>query len=429
MPTESGALRRSSPESPTGARIVQAGGVPRPHKEREPVRWPRVLRILAAGAVAAALAATGVTSIAAPVWSDPLVFLPFYVTCATVGFVILVRRPANRIAWLLVGIGIVPLLGSAGAWYATWAIPDHPGAPLVDLGRWLATWCYVAGFGASTILLVLFPDGRLPAPRWRVWFAVTLAGLGAIMVRAALGRAAGGPAVRLGNPYELSTLEPLMNVLEVVGGAIVAMNLGAGLLALWVRFQRSTGVEKQQVMWLLYGVALSLALTAPLGVTYPIAPELALRIAWVVIPLAPLVGPVCIGVALLRYRLYDIDRVVSRTVTYASLTVLIALPYIVVVVAASRLAGDRGHVAVGLATLAAATVFNPVRRRVQDRVDRRFNRARYDAARTVEAFRARLRQEVDLEQVRDDLLAVVRDTVQPVTASVWLRRPGAGSLR
>jgi hypothetical protein len=407
-------------------RVVTPGGVRQRVEAEESARRFSLLRWLAIGVLVAAVAPVGIWSAQAPVWKDPLLFLPFYVASAAVGLVILLRRPDNRIAWLmLVGMGLIPLLGSAGAAYAEWAIPDHPGARLVDLGRWLGSWCFLVGIGLAVMLVLLFPDGRLPGPRWRWAFALAAIGICASWFLVAFGPAQ-GPASSLGNPYELQTLRPVFPVLDVVAPALTAVGTALAFLALVVRYQRSSGVERQQVMWLMYGAALALALTVPLGVTYQLAPDLALLVAWVVLPPLPLLVPVCTGVAVLRYRLYDIDRLVSRTLAYATLTVLIAVPYIGVVVVASRVAGDRGHVAVALATLAATTAFNPVRRRVQDRTDRRFNRARYDAVRTVDAFRAQLRHEVDLEQVRDGLLAAVRETVQPVSASVWLRRPSAG---
>jgi hypothetical protein len=151
--------------------------------------------------------------------------------------------------------------------------------------------------------------------------------------------------------------------------------------------------------------------------TYGFAPG-----AWlVVLALALPSLPVAIGVAVLRYRLWDLDRLISRTVTYAVVTVLLVLPYLLVVPAASRLAEGSGSLAVAAATLAAAALFSPLRRRVQDLVDRRFNRRRYDAARTLDAFAARLRDQVDLDALEGELLGVVDQTMQPTRASLWLR--------
>jgi hypothetical protein len=215
-----------------------------------------------------------------------------------------------------------------------------------------------------------------------------------------------GPGLR--NPYAVE----LPSALDVVLGPVLLMlPLGAlgGLLSLGLRHRRARGVERQQVTWLLYSAGLVVALW---GATFLMG-DVAFLVGLVMPALA-------IGVALLRYRLYDIDRIVSRTVSYAVLSALLAAPYVLVVTGASRLVGSN-QLAVALATLAAAAAFNPLRRRVQDRVDRRFNRARYDATRTVEAFTHRLREEIDLQSVREDLLAVVTQTVQPTSVSLWLR--------
>jgi peptidoglycan/LPS O-acetylase OafA/YrhL len=191
----------------------------------------------------------------------------------------------------------------------------------------------------------------------------------------------------------------------------VLLGLVGGIISLAVRYRRARGVERQQVTWLLYGAVVAACILSfddflPVDVAFPISFAL---------------PALTIGVAVLRYRLYDIDRIVSRTVAYGVLTALLAVPYLVVVTFASRVGGSN-DLAVAVATLAAAAAFNPLRRRVQHRVDRLFNRARYDAGRTVEAFSHRLREEVDLRSVHEDLLAVVRQTVEPSSASLWLRQ-------
>jgi peptidoglycan/LPS O-acetylase OafA/YrhL len=185
-----------------------------------------------------------------------------------------------------------------------------------------------------------------------------------------------------------------------------------------LRFRSSRGVERQQMRWVAAGAAaavggLLVGLPSGLG----IAPN---WISFIVYP-ALLSVPVGVAVAVLRYRLWDLDRLVSRTVTYAVVTGLLVLPYLAIVAATPRLAEGSGSLAVAAATLAAAALFQPLRRRVQDLVDRRFNRRRYDAARTLDAFAARLRDQVDLDALHGELLAVVDQTMQPTQASLWLR--------
>jgi hypothetical protein len=182
-----------------------------------------------------------------------------------------------------------------------------------------------------------------------------------------------------------------------------------------LRFRGSHGVERQQLRWVAAGAAVAILVLLPLP-------------GQVLLPgfmttLAVLCVPVSVAVAVLRYRLWDLDRLVSRTVTYLLLTGLLVLPYLVILPAATRLAQGAGNLAVATATLAAAALFQPLRRWLQDLVDRRFNRRRYDAARTVEAFAARLREQVDLDALSAELLAVVEQTVAPTKASLWLRPP------
>ena len=187
----------------------------------------------------------------------------------------------------------------------------------------------------------------------------------------------------------------------------------AALLCVVLRFRASRGLERQQMRWVVAGATVAvvglLLGAASSGLTY----------------LAVVAVPVSVAVAVLRYRLWDLDRLVSRTVTYALVTALLVVPHLLVVPAASRLAEGSGSLAVAAATLAAAALFQPLRRRVQDLVDRRFNRRRYDAARTVAGFGGRLRDEVDLDAIATELVAVVERTVQPTQVSLWLRPPAA----
>jgi hypothetical protein len=200
----------------------------------------------------------------------------------------------------------------------------------------------------------------------------------------------------------------------VTGLALHGLSLLAALLCVILRLWSSRGVERQQLRWIATGAAI-----AVLGVTVPLGD---LRGAWVD-PLVVLSVPLAVAVAVLRYRLWDLDRLVSRTVAYALLTLLLGLGYAAVVLALGRLLPDSSSLAVAAATLAAVAAFAPLRHRIQDLVDRRFNRRRFDAARTVEGFAARLRDQVDLDALHGELLAVVDQTMQPTRTSLWLRPP------
>jgi hypothetical protein len=231
---------------------------------------------------------------------------------------------------------------------------------------------------------------------------------------------------QLDNPFGLSgTAGRVAAVVAVLGVLLTWVSLPAAGVCVVLRFRASRGVERQQLRWVALGAAGAVAgllLAAPGGL------EL-LPNAWVNAALGNLIypallcPPVAIAMAVLRYRLWDLDRLVSRTVTYAPVTGLLVLPYLAILPAVTRLAAGAGSLAVAAATLAAAALVQPLRRRVQELVDRRFNRRRYDAARTVEAFAARLREQVDLDALSAQLLTVLEQTVAPMTASLWLRPP------
>jgi hypothetical protein len=233
-----------------------------------------------------------------------------------------------------------------------------------------------------------------------------------------------GPLEEMGidsNPFGLAgPAGTVATALTVVGILLHWLSLPPAAVCVVLRFRASRGVERQQMRWVAAGVAGAVGMmlvAVPSGLGF--APQ------WISLLVYPalLCPPVAVGVAVLRYRLYDLDRVVSRTLTYGLLTVLLALGYAAVVLGLGRLLPERSSLAVAAATLAVVAAFSPLRRRVQDLVDRRFNRRRHDAAGTVEAFAARLRDQVDLDALHGDLLAVVDRTMQPTRASLWLRQP------
>ena len=333
------------------------------------------------------------------------------------------RRPRNRIAWLCLVIGLVWALETALLAAVTYAT-IHPGqVPRPGLLLALAQPLWVPGVGLmGTYLLLLFPDGELPSPRWRplawlagivmvVWYAVF-----AFTPAQPLGPE---PFPGLDNPLEIDAPGALeWAIAPVYFGCIIA-----SVAALLLRYRRATGTERLQLKWLVAaGTAAIVGLllinvllaTGTLGVGPPGAWDVVIGASYSAIPAA-------IGVAVLRYRLYEIDRLISRTVSYAVIVALLGLVYITGVFLFRSLLPVEGDLAVAASTLAAAALFSPLRARVQRHVDRRFNRSRYDADLEMERFAGRLRNHLDLDQLTDDLHTVIDKTVQPSTASMWLR--------
>jgi hypothetical protein len=344
----------------------------------------------------------------------------FVLGFATVGLVLALRRPGNPIGWLY---------GAAGLAWA-YSVPVQPWIdqlvrehrPLPLLAQAVAatgdlSWAPAIALGV-TLPALLLPDGHLRSRRWRLVVITSVAG---VTLATMAGCLSPGPLEEMGvdNPFGLGgSAGQVAGVLTIVGVLLHWLSLPPAAVCVVLRFRASRGVERQQMRWVAAGAAgavLGLLIALPGGLGF--APDWTSSI---VFP-ALLCPPVAVGVAVLRYRLYDLDRVVSRTLSYGLLTVLLALGYAAVVLGLGRLLPDSSSLAVAAATLAAAALFQPLRGRVQGLVDRRFNRRRYDATRTVEGFAARLREQVDLDALHGELLAVVDQTMQPTRASLWLR--------
>jgi hypothetical protein len=344
----------------------------------------------------------------------------FVLGFATVGLVLALRRPGNPIGWLYGAAGLAWAYTIPLAPWAEQLLSEHRPLPfLAQLQVALSEfgWAPAIGLGV-TLPALLLPNGHLRSGRW--WLVVVTSVTGFVL--AAVGGALSpGPIEELGIDNPLGLAGPagdVASVLTIVGVLLHWWSLPPAGVCVILRFRSSRGVERQQMRWVAAGAAgavagLLLGLPGGLG----IAPDF---ITHLIFP-ALLCPPVAIGVAVLRYRLYDLDRVISRTVTYGLLTVLLGLGYAGVVLGLGRLLPEGSSLVVAAATLAAVAAFSPLRRRVQALVDRRFNRRRYDAARTVEGFAARLRDQVDLDALHGELLGVVDQTMQPTRASLWLR--------
>jgi hypothetical protein len=295
---------------------------------------------------------------------------------------------------------------------------------LTQLGTmaWLGTL-----LGLLPLLVLLFPTGRLLSRRWRpVAWAIGLV-LGLYLTARLLtpGPIDPGLAGNPQNPLGVESAEGFLRLVQTLAAFTVPVLALAALASLVLRFRHARGEERQQLKWFTFVVAAEPVLLLGLtGTAEQRAPELA---ELVIFPVSISLIPIAIGVAVLKYRLFDIDRVINRTLVYGLLTTLLAGVYAGAVLVLGQLFGGIGETApswvVAVATLAVAALFQPARRRIQAVVDRRFNRRKYNAAKTVEAFSTRLRDEVDLDTLSTELLAVVDDTVQPARASLWLRPP------
>ncbi len=349
---------------------------------------------------------------------------------APVGFVVARRQPRNPLGWMFLALVALLLLGGVGGDYAwlSYRLGHH--LPLGVVGVFLApAWCPL--FVTLPLVFLLFPDGRLPSPRWRpvLWcylvvgacwplsiYAVTIGAVAAGDMNVVPGgdlRAVDDPA---GSSAWLGSVEALiLLVLAVFWLVFVARQV--------LSWRRADGERRQQLKWLMSGAAVcmvALGVSAIVGTFSASAPSPAVQAALDIVTIGIGALPVSIGVAILKYRLYDIDRLISRTLAYAIVTGLPVGVYAGLVLLATRVLSFRTPLAVAAATLAAAALFNPLRRRVQRRVDRRFNRARYDADRMIAGFAARLKDAVDLNSVRDDLAGVVQQALEPAHVSVWI---------
>ena len=348
---------------------------------------------------------------------------------AVVGSLLVVKRPANLIGWIMAAIALTVSILNAGGTYAAYVIATR-GRPdaLAVLGAWTQNWCWYALIALTLIYLpLLFPDGRLLSRRWLPVAVVPGIGtlgvviLGALADTLVLDPVAESAHYRIDNPIGIEGLAQVedLPVFDVMNVLLIVGVVGAAASVV-VRFRRSQGVERQQMKWFSYAAALIL-----LAPAVDFLPNIFSSV-WLALVLIAL--PTAVGIAVLRYRLYGIDLVINRALVYGPLTAVLAIVYVGGVVslqyAFRALSGEGSQVAVVASTLAIAALFNPLRRRVQAFVDRRFYRHKYDAAKTLAAFNARLRDETELGTLTADLVGVIRETVQPAHVSLAASRRG-----
>jgi hypothetical protein len=347
------------------------------------------------------------------------------VSFSVVGALIASHRPENPIGWLICAAALFYGIEIAGEEYAIYALLTYPGSlPLGAELAWLTEWIWAPGFGIILVFLpLLFPDGHPPSRRWRgvAWLGGLSIGLICVLTSIVLWPERGPALLQLeGFGGEVEEWRSAVSdwVLKLVGPMLLVAGLGA-VISLFVRFRRARGDERQQIKWFASAAALTLAWII-------VAEEQSGEIValWGLLVIASI--PVATGMAILRYRLYDIDRIINRTLVYGVLTGILALVYFGGVATSEAifraLTGQeqQPQIAVVVSTLVIAALFTPLRRRIQRFIDRRFYRRKYDARKTLEDFSAQLRDETDLEALSNDLLGVVRDTMQPAHVSLWL---------
>jgi hypothetical protein len=400
---------------------VTAGGRP-----AWPRWWPAGMAALVAGRAGMGAVGAGHARLPVVVWlqqlarqagrsdlvgsdADTIIYGLVAVSAATVGAVLASRRPRHPVGWLLLALGLWFAYG-----YGSWVLLAWRGAsPAV--GSAVKDIAVVVMAACIGLILLLTPTGSLPSPRWRWWARVAAAAPLVGLVSLVVGPLR-EPDQSVANPLAVGALAGPLLVVRGVAFVVAGLAIPVGAWSLVVRFRRAGGVERQQVRWLV--VAAVPVAVAALAALVLAGNEVAL--GWLPgVCLAVL--PLAIGAAILRYRLYDLDRIISRALAYGLLTVLLGLGYAGVVLGLGRLLPQGSSLVVAGATLAVAGVFQPARRRIQRAVDRRFNRRRYDAAHTIAAFSDRLRQQVDLEALTVELLAVVEETMAPTRASLWFR--------
>jgi uncharacterized membrane protein YhdT len=396
------------------------------HRTAARLAWSLCALVLALTALSLILLAQNHsqnTHIYAPWLDNTLTAISF----APVGALIASRHPTNPVGWLLCLYGLVISVSHFGAQYAIFALLTQPDSlPAGEALAWIVSWLLPVIIGLTVFYILLFPTGRLPSRRWRllVWLTVAFVLVGVISSALSPG-ALMGVLGSIQNPFGI---EGFSNVYYKANLFAVSPLLTiAAALSLFVRLRPAIGIERQQIKWFVYAAAAyvsgsTLAYIVPGVMDTPLWFERA-GFAFNIITIPAM--PIAIGIAILRYRLYDIDLIINRTLVYGLLTATLALLYVGGVLALQgtfrTLTGQESQLAVVASTLTIAALFNPLRRRIQSFIDRRFYRRKYDARKTLDTFNTRLRDEVNLDSLTANLVMVVKDTMQPAHVYVWLR--------
>ena len=350
-------------------------------------------------------------------WREGMVTTLAY---ATVGALITTRRPGHPVGWLFLGAGLGGAAQLATGEFAAAFLAASGPSVAVAVAAWVSSLFQLVVVGLLVCLLLVFPTGRPPSRRWWMLVWVVAAGVVLFSVGAGLAPARYEEFPGVENPFGITSLEAVLGWIDGVGGVLFVAGFLGALASLVVRFTRSRGLERQQLKWFVYAAGLGVAVLV-LPIPLPDFLE------WT---LAPVGLSVAAAVAVLRYRLYDIDRLINRTLVYGLLTAILGLGYAagsLVFILGTGVGSGPPSWLVAAVTLAAAAVFRPARHRIQAAVDRRFNRRRYHAATTIQAFTTRLRAQIELDTLATELLAVVDQTMEPTRVSLWLRPSPHGS--
>jgi len=347
------------------------------------------------------------------------------VSFSIVGAIIASRLPASPLGWLYCAAACIIAVAYLSAEYAIYALVARPESlPAGEALAWLASWTWIPSLGCIVLSLLLFPNGELPSNRWRwlAWLSVLVTIVGALWAALSPGAIVNLGSIR--NPLGIEGLPRGYNPVQTIMPALLFV---AAVSTLGLRLRRTRGIEHQQIKW----PAFILVVGAGGSILYDTAISEAISLRWLewvgyVVVITALVGfPISIGIAIVRYRLYEIDIIINRALVYGSLTAtLIVLYFVGIVVLQSvfvLLTDQRSTLAVVASTLLIAALFTPLRRRIQSFIDRRFYRRKYDARKTLEAFSVKLRDETDLQALNEELVGVVRETMQPAYVSLWLR--------
>ncbi len=342
---------------------------------------------------------------------------------STVGALVASRRPANPIGWTFCFTGSAAAIQAVGLAYALDSLGSGAMAPGVVVAAWVQEWAWIPLIGLPTVVVpLLFPDGRLPSPRWRVvlWAGILTMMVGVLGFAFKAGPLANDPRLSdLTNPFGML---PGAEVIGPIGFVLLLVTAVLAVASLVVRYRRAGGDQRQQIKWFAYGGTLMGVIVVVGSALWQVSP-----VAQQAVPFSLLLGPTGAGIGILRYRLYEIDRIINLTLVYTVLSGLLAAVYLASVFLLSGVGlafGADDTLGVAASVLVVAALFHPARRRLQATIDRRFYRSKYDAAQTVERFAHRLSEQLDPETLADELVALTSSTMRPSHVSLWLRNPG-----